>query len=59
MNFDNGDLDDGIVGFDGLSQVVQTPQPHTLINSIQDSHIKSSESIVSLASHFTITYPTS
>lgn len=49
MDFDNGDLDDGIAGLDGFSQVLQIPQPHTLINSVQDSHIRSGESIVSFA----------
>lgn len=59
MNFDNEDLDDGIAGFDGLDQVVQIPQPHMLINSIQDLHIKSGESIVSLAPQLIITHPRS
>lgn len=45
MDFDNGDLDDGIAGLDGFNQVVQTPQPHILTNSIQGSHIESGESI--------------
>ncbi|KAG8219803.1 hypothetical protein J3R82DRAFT_776 [Butyriboletus roseoflavus] len=43
MDFDNGDLDDGMALFDGLDQVAQIPQTHFLIDSIQDPHIESVE----------------
>lgn len=51
MDFDTGGLDDGIAGFDGLIQVVQSPQPHVLTNSVQDLHIEPGEGIACIPVH--------
>lgn len=45
MDFDTGGLDDGIAGLDELIQVVQSPQPHVLTNSVQDLHIEPGKGI--------------